>query len=438
MKKFFLFATVALVLSSCDKDEPMADSSFAIKATGADYNDQCAKPVVTVSGDITSFTEWTSDKIWEIEGVVRVKNATLKIQPGTYIKAKPLATGVATGVLVITKTGTIDAVGTPENPIVFTSYRLLDCQASPAPQPGDFGGVVFLGDAPVNTGSVTNIIEGLGDQPNSADFQFGGSNASHDVGNFQYVRIEYAGRKLTPDVEINGLTFGGVGNAGLSAANTKIHHIQVSFGSDDSYEWFGGTVNALNLVSFAPEDDNFDFDWGYTGSINFALALADKNSTHSLSGGNPDSNGVELDNDAASSGNLPITRPTINHLSVIGVPSTDAGFYENGIHVRRNGRIALLNSTVSGYGVAAAPNRYAIFLEGTSTGTFSNVGVNSWRTSPFTSPSPITNVTEVAGANFGMAQPFFNLPSPDFTGATNGAFVNGTAWISSWTKFNNF
>lgn len=436
MKKFFLFATAALILSSCEKDEPMADSSFAMKATGADYSNQCEKPVVTVSGDITTFTEWTSDKIWEIEGVVRVKNATLKIHPGTYIKAKPLATGVATGVLVITKTGTIDAVGTPENPIVFTSYRLLDCAASPAPQPGDFGGVVFLGDAPVNTGSVTNIIEGLGDQPNSADFQFGGSNSSHDVGSFQYVRIEYAGRKLTPDVEINGLTFGGVGNAGLSAANTKIHHIQISYGSDDSYEWFGGTVNALNLVSFAPEDDNFDFDWGYTGSINFALALADRNSTHSLSGGNPDSNGIELDNDAASSGNLPITRPVINHLSVIGVQSADAGSYENGIHVRRNGRIALLNSTVAGYAVDAAPNRYAIFLEGTSTGTFNNVGVNSWRTSPFTSPFPLTNVTENAGPNFGMVQPFF--PSFDFSGATNGAFVNGTAWISSWTKFSNF
>jgi len=446
MKKIFLLVMAAAGLYSCQNDDvATTDSSFAMKASGADYN-VCSPALLDtiVSGDLTAANGphvWTKDRVWTIRGVLRVKGTTLTINPGTFIKADPTLTTGANGVLVITKDAQINAVGTPTEPIVFTSWKLLDCNAANAPAPGDFGGLVLLGNAPVNTGSVTNIIEGLGDQPNPEDFYFGGSTSGHDAGSLQYVRIEYGGRKLTPDVEINGLTFGGVGNAGLNVNTTKIHHIQVTYGTDDSYEWFGGTVNARNLVSFAPEDDNFDFDWGFAGSINYALALADRNSTHSLSGGNPDSNGIELDNDAAGSGNTPFTRPIINHLSVIGVSSADAGSYENGIHVRRNGRITLLNSTVAGYGVVATPNRYAINIESPSlaaNSSFNNVGVNSYRTSPFTFPSSITNVTEATSTNFGMGQPFFNAGTLNFAGATNGAFVDGTTWIDNWTKFNNF
>ena len=109
MKKNFLCAMIALALGSCQNDDSSADSSFSMKASGADYTGYPAT-VQTVSGDITTNTTWTSDKVWEIEGVVRVKSgATLTIQPGTFIKAKPLAAGVASGVLVITKTGKIDA-----------------------------------------------------------------------------------------------------------------------------------------------------------------------------------------------------------------------------------------------------------------------------------------------------------------------------------------
>jgi len=450
MKKFFAFAMAALVLTSCDKEEATADSSFAMKATAADYSSACTLPVTTVTGEITANTTWDNDHVWVISGIVRVKSgATLTIEAGTYIKAD-LSHAAPTGVLVITKTGKINAIGTAANPIVFTSAALLDCDAATTPKPGDFGGVVFLGDAPVNTGSVTNVIEGLGDQSPAADFQYGGTNSTHDVGSFQYVRIEYAGRKLTENVEINGLTLGGVGDAGLSAASTKIHHVQVTYGLDDAFEFFGGNADARYLVAFGQDDDAFDFDLGYTGTVNYAVALADKNSTHSLSGTNPDSNGIELDNDATGSTNTPFTRPIVNHLSIIGVSSsTDAARYENGIHVRRNGRITLQNSTVAGYGVnanttttPATPDSWAIRFESPSLNTdsgFSNVQVNAFRTSPFTTPGSISaNVTEVSSNNFGMTQPFFNNGTINFAGATNGAFVDGATWIDNWTKFSNF
>ena len=464
-----MFAMSAVLLISCDKEETTADSSFAIKASGADYS-ACSLPVTTVDGDVTVIstnTTWDNDHVWSIKGVVRVTNgATLTIEHGTYIKGDPTH-AAPTGVLVITKTGKINALGgidanangriddsEVKDPIVFTSYRLLDCTAGTAPVPGDFGGVVFLGNAPVNTGSVTNVIEGLGDQSPIGDFQYGGTASNHDVGSFQYVRIEYAGRALAPNVEINGLTMGGVGNAGLTAANTKIHHIQVTYGLDDAYEWFGGTVNANNLIAFAQDDDAFDFDLGYVGTIDFALALADTNSTHSgTPPTSPDSNGIELDNDATGSANTPFTRPLINHLSIIGAGTAAlAKSYENGIHIRRNGRITLLNSTVAGYGTNATtttpvtPDTWAIRFESPSVNTnslFTNVGVHSYRTGTdaagqFTTPGTITGVTAATGPNFGMAQPFFNSGFNP-AGATNGAFAAGVTWISSdWTKFSAF
>ncbi|CAA9203138.1 hypothetical protein FLACOL7796_04611 [Flavobacterium collinsii] len=435
MKKIFLCAMIALALGSCQNDDSSADSSFSMKASGADYTGYPAT-VQTVSGDITTNTTWTSDKVWEIEGVVRVKSgATLTIQPGTFIKAKPLAAGVASGVLVITKTGKIDAQGTETAPIIFTSYNLLDGNAATGATPGDFAGVVILGDAQVNNGSVTNIIEGLGDQPTVSDFYYGGSNNAHNGGILNYVRIEFAGRILdaATGVEINGLTLGGVGSG------TVIDHIQVSYGRDDSFEFFGGTVNAGHLVSFAPDDDNFDFDLGYTGTITKAIAIADSNSTHSLSGGNPDSNGIELDNNATGTVTALITRPIINQLSIIGVSSTVvADLYENAIHVRRAGNISLTDVTVTGYNRGV--NFESPSLPGGS--TYSKVSIHGFDNvalpvgTTFTGIGTATSTVNPA-TKWALTQPFFNDGALNLGGAT-GAFKTEAAWTNTWTKFTNF
>lgn len=436
MKKIFLCAMIALAVSSCQNDDSSADSSFSMKSASADYSGYPAT-VQTVSGDITTNTTWTSDKVWEIEGVVRVKGgATLTIQAGTFIKAKPLANGIATGVLVITKTGKIDAQGTATAPVIFTSYKLLDGTATTA-TPGDFGGVVILGDAVVNNGLDTNIIEGLGDQPNVSDFYYGGSNNAHNAGSLNYVRIEFAGRVITTeiDVEINGLTFGGVGSG------TVVDHVQVSYGRDDSFEFFGGTVNASHLVSFAPDDDNFDFDFGYTGTITKAIAIADSNSTHSLSSGAPDSNGIELDNNATGTNTTTgiITRPVLNQLSIIGVSSsTVADLYENAIHVRRLGQIRLVDATVTGYNTGirwdspslpANSSYLRVSIHG-----FDNIALPVGTT---ISGLGTTTSTVDPATSWGLTQPFFNNGVLDFTGNT-GAFKTEALWTNTWTKFNNF
>ena len=438
MKKLLMFAMAALFMGSCQNEEASSlDSSFSMKASDADYSG-FPVTVQTVTGEITTNTTWTNDRVWEIDGVVRVKGgATLTIQAGTFIKAKPLPSGVAKGVLVITKTGKIDAQGTANAPIIFTSYNLLDGNVASTATPSDFGGVVLLGDAIVNNGQVTNIAEGLGDQPNVSDFYYGGSNNAHNAGILNYVRIEYAGRILDfqNGVDINSLTLAGVGNG------TIIDHIQASYSFDDSFEFFGGTVNASHLVSFAPQDDNFDFDLGYTGTITKAIAIADSNSLHSFSGSfsNPDSNGIELDNNATGTLTSLITRPVISQMSIIGVSSsTLANLYESAIHVRRAGNISLSDVTVTGYNTGikwespslpANSSRSRISIHG-----FDNVALPVG-----TSLAGLGSATSTAdpAPRWGITQPFFNNGVLDLTGIT-GAFRTEAFWTNTWTKFTNF
>jgi hypothetical protein len=246
----------------------------------------------------------------------------------------------------------------------------------------------------------------------------------------KYVRIEFAGYDLlAPNSgnEINGLTLGGVGNG------TTLDHIQVSFGKDDSFEFFGGTVNASNLVSFAADDDNFDFDNGYTGTITCALALADYNSTHSLSGASPDSNGIELDNNADGSSTTLLTHPVINNLTIIGAKNSSKGvLYENGIHIRRHGRLTLNNAVVTGYPVG-------IKVEGTgselsSASAYSTIQIHGFTTSVTgtgTAGIPAANLaTGTPASLWGMSQPFFN------EGGWNVSPRNCGNFQGLWTKYN--
>ena len=444
-----MFAMSALLLVSCDKDETIADSSFEMKSATADYTAASSLPRTVVSGAITTNTTWDNDHVWVIRGIVRVTANTLTIEPGTFIIADPTVTGT-TGVLVISKGGSINAVGlNPDgscNPIVFTSYNLLDNNANTTAAPGDFGGVVILGESTVNTGLTTNRIEGLNTETPAVDFEYGGAIPADNSGVLRYVRIEFAGRVIgDPELgnEINGLTMGSVGSG------TTIDHIQVSYGRDDAFEWFGGTVNCNNLIAFAQDDDGLDFDFGYTGTITEALVLANINSTHSQSGVNPDSNGIELDNDATENDdNLPYTRPIINNLSIFGAASsTNGGLYENAIHIRRKGRLILRNSTISGYDTG-------IYIQSQSlpaNSVFTNVEANAFILPTTTNDiavtafTGVTNTTSSSAATFGTTQPFYNptnSPVLNFATAsrTNGAFANSnwTTQPCTWTKFSGF
>ncbi|MDH5033911.1 MULTISPECIES: hypothetical protein [Chryseobacterium] len=423
MKK--LIPIIILSFLTACQQERLEDkqSSFELKATSSEYLTASALPVVTVSGNITTNTTWSG--VIEIDGIVTVKDgATLTILPGTYIKAKPKGIAEPSGMLIINKTGKINAVGTENQPIIFTSYKLLDGSEDTIGAAGDFGGLIILGDALTNTPSTTTI-EGLF----GPDYYYGGTNQNHNAGILKYVRIEFGGAEIYPNTihEINGLTLAGVGSG------TTIDHIQVSYGKDDSFEFYGGNVNASNLISFAPDDDNFDFNNGYTGTITCALALADYNSTHSLSGTVNDSHGIELDNNIDGTSTALVTHPVINNLTIIGVwKSTMGEKYGNGIYVRRNGRLTLNNAVVTGYPIG-------IKVEGTgsvlsSGSNYNTIQVHGFITSVIgagTAGIPMLNLsTGLSASVWGMNQPYFN------EGGWNISPRNCGNFQGLWTKYN--
>jgi hypothetical protein len=287
--------------------------------------------VVVLQGRITQNMTLTADKQYLLRGFVTVEDgATLTIEPGTVIYGEKETKGS----LIIKRGGKIYANGTKERPIVFTSAQPKGQRAA-----GDWGGVIILGRAPINVPGGTAVIEGgLGD-----DGIYGGDNPDDSSGVFRYVRIEFPGIAYAPDNEINGLTLGGVGR------KTLIEYVQVSYSGDDSFEWFGGNVNARYLVAYKGLDDDFDTDFGYSGKVQFALAIRDPNIAD-ISG----SNGFESDNDGSGSTNTPRTSAIFSNVTFIG-PMPDTNFtgynpnFRRGAHLRRSTRLSFYNSIIAGW-----------------------------------------------------------------------------------------
>lgn len=328
-----MLAAVAVALPACKKKEGCTDPTATNYDADADKDCCCeynTTPApansISVSGSITSNTEWTNDNQYLLNGFVYVEEgATLTIERGTIIKGdKP-----SKGTLIVKRGARILAEGTATEPIVFTSN-----QPAGSRDRGDWGGIVICGRAPHNQ-PADPIIEG------GPDAYYGGTNPADDSGILSFVRIEFGGIALQPNQEINGLTMGGVGSG------TVIDHIQVSYGGDDSFEWFGGNVNAKYLVAHRGLDDDFDQDFGWQGKVQYALALRDPNAADASG-----SNAFECDNDAAGNAASPYSQGTWSNVTVLGpltVSSTVNDLYKRSMHLRRNTQTRIYNSLFTGY-----------------------------------------------------------------------------------------
>lgn len=276
----------------------------------------------TVSGSITQNTTWTANNKYVLTGFVYVENgATLTIEPGTVIKGDKATKGS----LIIKPGAKIMANGTAEQPIVFTSNQPKGQRAA-----GDWGGLVILGNAPVN--KTPAVIEGENIST------FGGTNATDNSGTLKYVRIEFAGIAFETDREINGLTFGGVGSG------TTVDYVQVSFSGDDAFEWFGGTVNAKHLISYRNLDDDFDTDNGYSGTVQYGYILRDP----SVADQAGDSNTFESDNDAGGSEATPKTSARFANITATVAPGELNSKYRSAMRIRRSSEISIYNSVFAG------------------------------------------------------------------------------------------
>jgi hypothetical protein len=284
-----------------------------------------------LQGTLTNNRALAADSTYLLRGFVRVgSGATLTIPAGTKLYGEFNSQGS----LIVLPGGKIIAQGTVQKPIVFSSQFSME-GATQSPQRGDWGGIIILGKAPINVTGGTAAIEGPGDT-------YGGSDPEDNSGVLSYVRIEYAGIAFSPNNEINGLTFGGVGR------KTQVDHIQVSYANDDSYEWFGGTVNCKYLIAYRGLDDDFDTDFGFSGKLQFLLGVRDPE-VADVSG----SNGFESDNDGTGSTNAPRTSPTWWNVTLIGPKATSATVvnsnYKRGMHLRRSSQNKINNALLMGW-----------------------------------------------------------------------------------------
>ncbi len=222
------------------------------KPSNTDYK----TPNVILSGKINQNTTLYKKNTYLLVGTVYVtNNAVLTIEPGTTIRGDFKSCGT----LVIAKDSKIIANGVETDPIVFTSNKEISNRKS-----GDWGGIIILGNAPINKfGNTANLDFNLDLVLGS----YGGLQEKSDSGILKYIRIEYSGRKLNATRELNGLSLAGVGN------KTKLEFIQISYSNDDSFECYGGNVILNNLISYKATDDDFDFTQGTQCIINNSLAI---------------------------------------------------------------------------------------------------------------------------------------------------------------------
>lgn len=410
---------IVFLFSSIDKAGLASSDASIVVSVSAIPN----KPIVEVTGLITADTKWTADKIYLVKGFVRVgddptisvvpgkdSGPTLTIEPGTVI----FGDKETKGTLIIQRGAKIIAEGTVDKPIVFTSESPVGSK-----EPGDWGGLVICGRASNNQPNGIFELEG-------GYKAFSGGGATPDdadnSGSLKYVRIEYAGVPINPNQEVNTLTMGAVGSG------TKIEYVMATYGLDDSFEWFGGTVNVKYLIAFKGLDDDFDVDFGYSGNVQFGLGV--RGATLADQSG---SNGFEVDNNGQGSLTTPFTSGTFSNMTIVGPKATRETAislqFQSAAQLRRSNKLKIHNSFFTGY-----PN--GIFIDGTSTVAHATAGelvlknnvvagVDNWGGNGFGSAGTVFSGAPADGKNHPNAPRGFRVA------AGTASFSNGVYSISA-------
>lgn len=296
------------------------------KPLTTDYNE--ATDIIT--GVISKDTKLYKRNTYQLMGIVYVtNNAVLTIEPGTVIRGDQESCGT----LVVTKGAKIMAEGLETDPIVFTSNKNTQAR-----RPGDWGGIILLGQAPINKmGGMGYLDFNL----NPAMSYYGGNNADDNSGILKYVRIEYSGRKLNALKELNGLSMAGVGR------KTILDFIQISFSNDDSFECYGGDVNLNNLISYRTTDDDFDFTQGAQANINNSIAIR-----HPYSSDISGSRCFEIDSyDKPENVDFTkkMTKINATNISLINMEENNQGLVRESIYIKEKSSLSLSNSVISGF-----------------------------------------------------------------------------------------
>jgi hypothetical protein len=285
---------------------------------------------------INKDTKLVSTKTYQLNNRVYVtNNATLTIEPGTIIRG-----GVGDidycGTLIITKGAKLIAEGTEKAPIVFTSDK-----AATVRKPGNWGGIIILGNAPVNKIDKDNKHVLTDFNLDLAQATYGGDKPEDNSGILKYVRIEYAGKKINGSKEINALILAGVGK------KTTLSNIQVSYSNGDAYHLVGGELAMNNLISFRSDDDDFDFAEGIQATLTNSIAIR-----HPFSSGSGNSRCFEIDSyDKPENADLTkkLTNVKASNITFVNIEENNQGLVREAIYLKENCNLSFTNSVVSGF-----------------------------------------------------------------------------------------
>ena len=416
MKKLLLSSLLAstVILTGCFKDDdtPIIIEETTIIQNGGETGS--GTTVVNVTGTITENTTWTNDNIYKLnQKVVVDAGTTLTIEAGTIIQGTP-GTGSLASALIIARGSKINAVGTPSQPIIFTSstdnIEIGETAGTNLDENdrGLWGGLIILGNAPCSfSGDIVEAqIEGI---PADDTFGlYGGTDPEDNSGVVSYISIRHGGALIGEGNEINGLTLGGVGNG------TIINNIEVVANVDDGIEFFGGTVNASNLLVWAQGDDALDIDQAYSGTIDNALVILGDFSDHAF----------EIDGpEGSATGSF-----TLQNATIIGNTTTENGEYAD----YRSGATGTTNN-IYAYGFKASSD---VELDNDGVATNYNDGQLIFGTWELVLPEGVTDVTSL------FVNKADNVSVTDF-GITASAITEGENTVGantsslSWTYSND-
>ena len=308
--KFYSLALVAgmSVLTACSNDNNNGDNNG---------NGNEIKNGTTLKGTITSDVTLAAGNTYKLSGEYIVEDgATLNIEAG--VKIISIYDDIVDYILV-KQGGKINAVGTASAPIVMTSEK---------EEPGAWGGIHICGKAHTNAegGKGSSEIGGA---------TYGGNDEADNSGTLKYVRVEYSGYAFDSEHEANGITFYGVGNG------TTVEYCQAYKGSDDGFEFFGGSVNVSNLVSVSCSDDSFDWTEGWNGTATNLVAYQEAEATL----GYDCDCLIEADNNENNYAATPLAHPVLKNLILVGNNSA-AG--NRGIRLRRGTQVEIDGAKVCG------------------------------------------------------------------------------------------
>jgi len=412
MKKLLFIALLSttLVFTGCFKDDDtpiIIEETTIINNNNPGGGDEC--PTIAVTGFISEDTTWSSDNIYQLnQKVVIPDGVTLTINPGTIVKGSS-GTGSLASALIVAKGGTLNAQGTAEQPIIFTSTSdNITCGQTEGTNldendRGLWGGIIVLGNAPCSfSGDIeTAQIEGI---PADDSFgQYGGTDPEDNSGTLRYLSIRHGGALIGEGNEINGLTLGGVGNG------TIIDNIEVVANVDDGIEFFGGTVDATNLLVWAQGDDAIDIDQAYSGTIDNAVVVLGDISDHAL----------EIDGPEGSlTGSF-----TLRNCTLIGNTVTSNGEYAD---YRSNAQGFTENVFAFGFKDASD-----VELDNDGVATNFNNGLLTFATWEIVLPAGVADVADIFKNNADniTVTGFGDFASPVTQGAeTVGATTSNLSW----------